>query len=47
MAKLFVKEYPWFYMPASGHKILVVVPLEVYQVDGQSPGPKIKKCGVQ
>jgi len=23
MAKLFVKEYPWFYMSASVHKILV------------------------
>jgi hypothetical protein len=23
MVKLFVKEYPWFYMPASVHKILV------------------------
>jgi hypothetical protein len=22
-AKLFVKEYPWFYMPASVHKVLV------------------------
>ena len=22
-AKLFVKEYSWFYMPATGHKILV------------------------